>query len=334
MGLIFWWMLLLWLVVIAGYWLVRYQILGRRKLKNSAVVAVPVAHSDRLTKLPEYIVALKRYRLLLKLAVGTTTLALLGGILLSARPATTSLVIPAEQSRDIMLCLDASGSVLKEDSRLINRFSELVDSFNGQRFGLTLFNSSAVTIIPLNNDYQLTKDQLKKAKTAFQVQKGSVFTALTEGTLADFNAGTSLVGDGLTSCIARLGANPQHRSQSIILGTDNESNGSSIVSIVQAAGLAKQKGIHIYAIDPGIGDASRISDHIQLKNLAEESGGGYYTLNYVDSVNNIITGISRQESKYFAGTPLIAQNDRPSLILLLTSLLTVACLGLIWKLEL
>src|SRR5207342_659579 len=106
---------------------------------------------------------------------------------------------PVQKNRDIMLCLDASRSVLRVDAELIKRFSALVNNFNGQRFGLTLFNSSTVSIIPLNDNNQLISKQLKVAGDAFQSQKGDVFTKLTDGTLAGVEAGTSLASDGLTS---------------------------------------------------------------------------------------------------------------------------------------
>lgn len=332
MGIIFWWLLFIWVVAIAGYWVIRYFIARRRK--STRPIAVPAAHSDRLTLLPEYQTALTRYRLLLRLATGTITLALLLAVVLSARPATVSLITPAQQSRDIMLCLDASGSMLREDSRLLDTFKVLVTSFSGQRIGLTLFNSSAVTIIPLTDDYQLLASQLEKASTAFKVQKGQIFTELTDGTLADFDSGTSLVGDGFASCIGHLGTNPQHRSQSVILATDNEANGTPIISMTEATALAKQKEIRMYAIDPGESDSTRAGDHAQLKNLALQTGGGYYKLSDSSSVSSIVTNISKQESKYFGGTPQVATADNPKPFLYAAAILTVLSLVLMWRLEL
>lgn len=334
MGLVFWWMLGVWAVAFGGYFLVRYFILKRWPRKQAAEAAVPIAHTDRLTALPEYKTALKRYRLFIKLAAGSLTLALLAGITLSARPASVTLITPAQQSRDIMLCLDVSGSVLRADRKLVNRFTTLVNSFTDQRFGLTVFNSSSISIIPLNNDYAYINEHLERVGQALTVQKGQEFTDLTSGTLADFDKGTSLVADGLVSCINNLGDNPQNRSQSIILATDNETNGKPIIDIKKATSLAEQKKIRIYAIDPGVRDEKLIEAHTQLKTLAEQTGGGYHPLKDTDVVATIIDGISGQEARYAANTPVLAVSDTPAVPLAIIVVTAIASLVLVWRLRL
>jgi len=333
MELIFWWMLILWFLGIAGYWGVRYW-LAFRNGRRPVSLALPVAHSKRMTELPEYMAALKRYRLLINCAAGLLTLGLLTAILLTARPASVSVITPVQRNRDIMLCLDASGSVLREDTTLIDRFSSLVNSFSGQRFGLTLFNSSAVTVIPLNDDYPLISKQLKVAAQAFKVQSGSTFTQLTDGTLADFSGGTSLVSDGLATCIQSLGANTGHRPQSIILATDNEVNGTPIVDTLQAVALARQHNIRLFTIDPGVSDQSLAGDHAQLKTIAKETGGTYYSLSNLSSVDSVISDISAQQSGNFVGLPQYATNDNPKPFLYIAALLTLVTIGLLWRLEL
>lgn len=333
MELIFWWMLILWALGIAIYWAVRYWLVVRKGRRANSL-ALPVAHSNRLINLPEYVAALKKYRLLINGTVGLLSVSLLSAIILTARPATVSVITPVQQNRDIMLCLDASGSVLREDTTLIDRFSSIVNGFSGQRFGLTLFNSSAVTVIPLNDDYQLTSKQLKIAAQAFKAQKGDNFTQLTNGTLAGFSSGTSLVSDGLTSCVDSMGTNSGHRPQSIILATDNEVNGTPIVDTLQAVALAKQHNIRIFAIDPGVSDSSLAGDHAQLKVITKETGGAYYSLSNLDNVNSVISDISAQQSGNFVGLPQYATNDDPQPFLYGATLLTIITLGLLWRLEL
>jgi len=332
MGLIFWWMLLAWAAVITIYWLVRYWLLARRK-RTMPLTALPVAHTNRLIGLEEYMSAFKRYRMLISWATGLLSLGLLSAILLSARPNTVSVITPVQHNRDIMLCLDASGSVLKEDTTLLDRFSTLVGNFSGQRFGLTLFNSSAVTIIPLNDNYQLITQQLKTAAKAFAAQKGDTFTNLTNGTLADFQSGTSLVSDGLSTCIQHMGTT-QGRSQSVILATDNEVNGTPVLDMLQAVALAKQHNIHIYAIDPGVSDPQLAGDHAQLKIITKETGGSYYQLSDPNTVSSIIGTISQQDPENFIGLPQLATNDNPKLFLYAAALLTIASLALLLRLEL
>lgn len=331
--LVFWWMLLVWLVAIIAYFVVRYWLFGRRKPTPSAT-DMPVAHTKRLTDMPEYVTAFRQYRILATWTAGLLTLALLSGIFLTARPAIISVIKPVQKNRDIMLCLDASGSVLKTDTMLINRFSSLVNNYNGQRFGLTLFNSSAVTIIPLNDNYRLITQQLKSAGEAFQLQKGDNFTKLTNGTLAGFDSGTSLASDGLASCVQHLGTNTQQRSQSIILATDNEVNGTPIVGMTQAIELAKQRNIRVFVIDPGISEPKMAGDHAQLKIVAEQTGGRYFLLNDADTVNSLVDAIAEQEPSNFIGLPQPAINDNPKPFIYAMVLFTITSLALIWRLEL
>lgn len=333
MGLIFWWMLIVWLIAIVGYWVARYFWL-RRKGVGVYGDAIPVAHSDRLTNLPEYEVALKQYKLLLKITMGALTLALLTTTLLSARPASITAIVPAAQSRDIMLCLDVSGSVLRTDTELVNRFTALVSEFSGQNFGLTAFNSSSIAILPLNDDYEFTGERLREVGEALRVQKGQAFTDLTSGTLAAFDKGTSLVSDGLASCINNMGSNPRDRSQSIILATDNEANGTPIITSAQAAALAEKRNIRIYAIDPGVVDAARRADHTKLKEMAEQTGGSYHILSDTDAVADIINDISSQEAKYAESITTVAMSDSPQVLAYIAFVAAAVSLAAIWRLRL
>lgn len=329
--LIFWWMLLVWLLAIIGYWVLhRWQ---HKRKRGQLIQAIAVAHTSRMTDLPVYRNVLRRYRLMMRLVFALLSLNFIVAVVMTARPAAVSIITPTQQNRDIMLCLDTSGSVLAEDTKLLNRFSSLVKSFKGQRFGLTLFNASAVTIIPLNDNYELISQRLASASQAFKEQKGPAFTALTNGTLAGYKNGTSLVGDGLTTCIQRMGANAQRRSQSVILATDNEANGKPIVGMAQAIGLAKQRNIHIYAVDPGVHDGNLATSHSQLEVVASQTDGGYYQLGDQNVVSSIIDSIAKQVPEEFIGLAQQAINDNPEPFIYAAVLMGIASVILLWRLE-
>ena len=334
MDLIFWWMLLVWLGVFAGYWIIRYLLSLRKKQKSSAHSAVPIAHSDRLINMPSYKSAMKKYRLLLNITIACLTLSVASGVLLSARPAQVSLIEPIQQSRDIMLCLDVSGSMLRVDTTIINRFTSLVKSFDGQRIGLGVFNSSSIAVIPLSDDYTFITQQLTKAGNALKTQNGQDFTDLTSGTLAGFEKGTSLVGDGLVSCMNNLGANPQQRSQSIVLATDNEINGTPIITLKQASSLAQEKNIRLYAIDPVSDGGVRAADHATYKTLIESTGGSYFRLSNASTVSSIVNDISTQEAKFTSTAPTVAIVDHPTPFIAIAVIATVLSLALVWRLKL
>ena len=68
-------------------------------------------------------------------------------------------------SRDIVLCLDVSGSALPYDREVIDTYRTLVDNFKGERIGLSIFNSTSRTVFPLTDDYELVSEQLDKTST-------------------------------------------------------------------------------------------------------------------------------------------------------------------------
>lgn len=331
MGLTFWWMLLVWTLAIIGYWVVRFLLRHRQKPKRHAV---PIAHSNHLTDLPEYKKAMKRYERLILTACGLLSISLLGAMIVTARPATVSYITPAQKGRDIMLCLDVSGSLLKVDTTIVNRFRTLIQSFSGQRFGLTVFNSSAVSVVPLTDDYVFLDEQLAEIGAALAKQEGNDFDRLTSGTLADFDKGTSLVSDGVASCVNNLGPNPLARSQSVIVATDNEKNGTAIISMEQAAAVAESNNVRIYAIDPGQSEEARDKDHQELQSLAQESGGAYYKLSDGKAIAGIIDEVSKQEAKYAASAPVIAVADTPKPFLYIVLVFTLLSLLVLWRLRL
>ena len=157
MVLRFWWLALILLALAAA----TVFFFRRPKATESSLA---VAHSGRMTGLPSFRRAMHR-RLV-------TTVALLGVIVLTglsalagiARPAWVETVNPERKMRDVMLCLDVSGSMLGYDADLLESYQELVDRFDGERIGLTVFNATAVSAFPLTDDYDMVQNFLSEAE--------------------------------------------------------------------------------------------------------------------------------------------------------------------------
>ena len=62
-------------------------------------------------------------------------------------------------SCDIVLCLDVSTSMVTVDAEVLNTFSTLIKEFDGERVALVVWNSTAQTMVPLTDDYDLLQDQ-------------------------------------------------------------------------------------------------------------------------------------------------------------------------------
>jgi Ca-activated chloride channel family protein len=312
MELIFWWIIPLALLLAAGtYWLVRKRDRGGNARRR------PVAHSHRLTELPEYQAAVRRHRR------WHTITAVAGGVLMAAavvaaaRPAERTTVRPEQRNRDIILCLDASGSMSSADAAVVEVFARLSQGFDGERLALTVFDSSAVQVFPLTDDYEYVQEQLQVAKDAFDGTPGSA--GFLDGTWN--GAGSSLIGDGLASCVQGFpgtdsgtgpDGGPEQRSRSVILATDNFVSGEPIFTLQEAGALARKEGILVYALNPGDYDYGTDPDQpgAQLRAAAEGTGGAYYGLDSPEAVPDILRKVQSTEATVFRAAPQATVSDR------------------------
>jgi Ca-activated chloride channel family protein len=302
---IFWWMPLAAILAMAA--VVGILILRRRSQPPAPAEALHIAHSERLTTLPRYRSALARYRVLLVSAAVFLILALVGAIALASRPASATLTQPDLANRDIVLCLDVSGSMVDYDAQIVDVFADLSAEFTGERIALVLFNASAVTYFPLSSDYTYITEQLTRLKGTFEAGGQE----LESGTL--FGNGSSLIGDGLASCAQRFDTPEADRSRSIILATDNLLAGEAIFSLPQAGELAVERDIRVYGVNPGDTEArdylSELSEEFQ--SVVRRTGGAYYALDDPSAVPNIVEKISAEQASVLPGTPQLVVGDVP-----------------------
>lgn len=137
---------------------------------------------------------------------------------------------------DVFVVMDLSRSMLAEDFKP-NRFEaakdqvhKFVDLLPRERIGIVIFAERVFTLLPLSTDLKLIQ------KMVDQIELGP---------LGD---GTN-IGDALALAVGRLTMS-QAKSKAIILLTDGVSNVGSMTPL-QAAEIAKEKGVKIYTI--GIG---------------------------------------------------------------------------------
>ncbi len=151
---------------------------------------------------------------------------------------------------DIVIALDASGSMAAEDFRPRNRFTvakELIGDFirgrTDDRIGLVTFGSRAATRVPITYDRRITESILDKSE------------------IGDNGQGTA-IGHALATAVNRLRTS-KTRTRVIILVTDGVNNSGSIEPRV-AAQLAAREGIKVYTI--GVGSEGPVPLPIQRQN--------------------------------------------------------------------
>lgn len=146
------------------------------------------------------------------------------------------------ESRDIMLVLDISTSMLEPDfaykGKRITRLdavkqvvSQFADKRANDRLGLILFGTRAYLQAPLTFDKAGVKDILWSMK-------------------AGMAGDSTSIGDALALALKTLSAAPKKEEKVIILLTDGENNDGSL-SLGQAVKMAADEGIKTYTIGVG-----------------------------------------------------------------------------------
>lgn len=307
MVLIFWWILPIGLIPLTALLWWAWRGPAREAWRR------PVAHVDRLTALPGYRTAMARRRLWTAV-LGVAALLISGGSLLAAaRPGTQQSNSPELNNRDIMLCLDVSGSMVDADAELVQIFGELAKDFQGERLGLVIFDSSAVQVFPLTDDYEFVREQLAVAHTA--MSESGTDTGFFDGSYS--GKGSSLIGDGLASCVNGFPQTPQasqtQRSRSIVLATDNLLLGRPLFSLDEAAALAAKNSIRVYGINPNgpAASARQASAAQQLQAATESTGGAYYPLQNRAAAKDIVAKVQATEASRISGAPRITVREQP-----------------------
>ncbi|AJT41110.1 VWA domain-containing protein [Psychromicrobium lacuslunae] len=326
MVLTWWWLIPVILLAFAA--LAFFALRGNRQDQQR----MPVAHAERLTALPGYARALARRRWWTLAALVALLVLVLAGVLAVARPAEQNSIRPEQSNRDIVLCLDVSGSMINTDAKLVEVFSGLAKDFRGERLGMVIFDSSAVQVFPLTDDYDFINEQLKDASNSLQNQSNS--TGFFEGTYS--GKGSSLIGDGLASCVnsfPKLGN--EARSRSIIFATDNMLVGKPLFSLSESADLASKNNVRIYGINPNGPEASssRVKAGQQMQAAVKGTGGEYYVLGDENAAREIVDKVQATEANKLQGRPQVVSHDRPELWLLIAGAAVIALLLASWRLR-
>ncbi|MET4619975.1 Ca-activated chloride channel family protein [Arthrobacter sp. 2762] len=332
MELTYWWILPLAALALV----IAARLLIRRRPQRGR----PVAHGERLTYLPEYQKALRRYKATLVLAMALGALFLAATATAAARPVQRTTEQPEIRNRDIILCLDVSGSMTSTDAAIAKVFQELAREFDGERIGMVIFDSSSVQLFPLTDDYDYAAEQLTTAQKALDSGAGSFFDGTWNG------GGSSLIGDGLASCVQSFpdvepgsgstsASGNAKRSRSVVLATDNFLSGDPIFTLQQAAELARSKNVKVYALNPGDFDYGDQADQPggQLKAVAEGTGGSYFALDSPDAVPGIVQKVQETEASSYRAAPQVAVSDSPALPLGVALLAGAGMVILGWRLD-
>jgi Ca-activated chloride channel homolog len=283
-----------------------------------------IANVDRVADSKVFRRVRRRYLVLVGAeltALGIVAFAATG---LAMRPVREHPEHSQSRNRDVMLCLDVSGSMSKLDADILQRFADIASGLQGERIGLTIFSGSAVTVFPLTDDYEFVAASLDQAMRSMQAKDGNFILGTDQG-------GTSLIGDGLVSCAIRFDRLDEPRARSIIFATDNNLAGVPIMTMQQATAFVADRDIRVYAIAPV--DA-KPEEFAELAASAAATGGASFTMTADDtSVAGIIDGISRLERSAIDKPPEQIVSDQPKWWLLVCLAGAGSLVALAWGLR-
>ena len=338
MVMTFWWVTALLLLAALVVWAITFW--NRRAMRRSPVL---VANSRYMDRIPSFVRAQRMARAVRALQVAIAVLAVLAASVLSGRIASERISTPEFSSRDIVLCLDVSGSMYEYDTEILSTFAELVDTFEGERVALSIFNSTSRTVFPLTNDYDLVQRELEAGAEAidfdaFGYRLGNRdysedevrhYVEFVDGTrgIADE---ASVIPDGLASCAQEFDQAEEDRSRSIIFATDNEVNGDPLFTLQEAAERVAARDIDLYTFYPGAYECGP-QCYEELKTTTEEQGGELHESSDPEAIPSIINQIQKSQAEAMGATPSVLRTDHPLAPFALTVLTLLGILVLGWR---
>lgn len=336
------WAIVIAVILMAGAVVVGY--LTRRGPRTPTNVRW-VANSSYLTELPSFRARLMQYRIgLAALVLVAVTGGTAAGVLL-ARPVDRSVENSELATRDIVLCLDVSGSMIGYDAEIVDRFLQLTDSFDGERIALSIWNQTSRTVFPLTDDYALVKEELTQARDALDfdvssLDNGSYSPAALDrlirfitGTEGGSDYSTSLIGDGLVSCGLLFDEADTERSRSIILASDNELIGTPIFTLREAADFVAERQIGLVGIYSGATTATSSQEQKEFREVVQAHDGLYFQASDPAAVDAIIDRIQSQQAVDLDATPEVVITDRAAPALWVLAGALAALVAVAWRLR-
>jgi hypothetical protein len=187
---------------------------------------------------------------------------------------------------------------------------------------MVIFNSSAVPVFPLTDDYDFVSDQLRRAQRSLTLVDGK--DPFFAGTLN--GAGSSLIGDGLATCVRSFDHPELKRARSVILASDNEAAGRSLFTLPEGGQLATTAGIQVYGMNPSDNPSS--SAAVEMHQVVESTGGIYFALNDVSAVRRTLEAVTSREATRIPSAPRTVIHDAPGIPIALATFAVLAFLAL------
>ena len=307
------------LAIVAAVALVVGGVAWLRRDRHRAGRTRWVAATADLDAIPEVRTALRRYVWLRALGAGMLAICLASAAMLIARPMHQQTISERLGTRDIVICLDVSGSMVPFDAAVLDSFTDLIENFRGERVGLSIFNSTSRTVFPLTDDYPIALDEIEEGARILDGVSGSFYSneqlaAYDRWTAGTINLGmdqASLIGDGLASCGLLFDNEDDTRSRSIIFVTDNELMGDPVYSLGQAIDLTSERDITLFGLYGGAPQLKGSALEVEFTSLITNAGGHTWFADDAAAIDGIMDQVVQQQTAQLDADPEIRITDTP-----------------------
>lgn len=319
------------LIIVILFWKRR----KKKKTKIDQKVRL-IANASLVKNTKEYKSLARKYYVCVYSMLGALSLCILFVAILSARLVTVKKIDDKKYNRDIILCMDVSGSMDELNYEIIDTYKDIVGKMNGERFGISIFNTSSYLLTPLTDDYEYVGETLANLQHAYETI-GDNFSSLgglgssglddylwslsylTAGTTV--GEGSSKTGEGLASCLYDFADLESDRSRIIILSSDNEVFGGQLVDVVGAAELANNKKVKVYVLAPGTTHNENLTE---LQKAASLAGGKIYIHGNANNTSEVIAEIENTEKTLLEGASKTVEIDHPVALFVLAMVFFLA----------
>lgn len=314
-----------WVFAIAAVVIVLLIVLKFSFKKEALKDQRKVANTASVEDTPYYKKLKRKYNIYRCISLSSLLVAMAAAFVMLSRPVTVDVVNPTVHNRDIFLCLDISDSVDEVSLELCDELKKIVAGLDGERFGITMFNARSVLLVPLTTDYSYVNEELDLLKKVFKQNiklaendyyptadfDWYLYNYKYEGTLCDY--GSSFIGDGLASCLYSFPdlEKNKDRTRIIIFATDNDLNGTPIISVEDACALCAKNNVKVYAIAP-----NNVVDEDTFKQSIESTGGEYYRAKDKSMIKGIVSSIEATEASELED-PKIIITDQPVIMFII-----------------
>ena len=298
------------------------------------------ANTRRLKEHPLYKRKMLEARIFRILTVAGMIIALVAAVFLTSRPYRSERVQDTVSRRDIFLCVDSSSSNYSGVKELVQEFREIAAGLDGDRIGISLFNTSSIQYVPMTDDYEFAlrrldaledylaaqeefmTDYAQKYDSVYEIpdsersryeELNRIMASFDSGVTAGYELkGTSAIGEGLASCLFSFPElADEERTRIIIFVTDNrpELLDAPLVTLMDAAEMCAFDKVKVLGICP-VSDAGG-GNVSEMREAAELTDGKFYEPGTALTAQMILDDIKAIENRETRTTTATVESDAP-----------------------